>query len=251
MEQKTSQQYLQEVSRQYDGLSEVWDSFPISAKKNVEVFIKKMPSQRGKALDVGCGTGRVIGNLAKYFKKAQGIDISPGMVQYAKKKYSEKENISLTTQDARQLNLPKNSFDYVVSHTTLHHLSKQDQIKTLEKIKEVIKPGGKLVIIDIVAEGLAKRNLALVRRIGATLTLFSEILQLNPQARTNYKKATHPLWMKHLKMDRFLSPYEFKKAYQSVLKDATFTSIKREYGLNNLIIVEWTKRESKPAKTLH
>ena len=135
----------------------------------------------------------------------------------------------------------ENSFDYIVSHTTLHHLTPKDQILVLKKIKEILRPGGKLVLIDIVSKGLMKNHPDIARRIGAFITLVLNLLKFKPSSVKNYKKSIHPLWMEHLKMDKFLSPKKFIEIYSSVLENAKFTKIKKEYGLLNLIVVEWIK----------
>ncbi|MFC1615121.1 class I SAM-dependent methyltransferase [Patescibacteria group bacterium] len=238
---KTGNEYIKTIIKQYDEMSEVYDNFPISAKKNVNLFLNKMPEMRDKALDIGSGSGRLVKKLSNHFNEVYGFDISPGMINYAKRECKNNKNIVLDVMDARNMNYDKNSFDYIVSHTTLHHLSKDDQLIVLHKIKETLKPGGKVVIIEIVAKGLMKKYPHIVRKIGAFLTLAVNLIKLNKNSFSDYKKSTHPAWIAHLKTDEFLSPEDFKQIYISVFNNAEITEIKKEFLMNHLFVLEWVK----------
>lgn len=238
---QTSQEYLHTVAEQYDELAYIWDIFPISAKENVAEFIQQMPQNQSSALDIGCGTGRLAIALAEYFESVIGIDISPGMIHCAKRKSLDITNTDFKVMDMCAVDFPERSFDYIVSHTTLHHLTVADQIAVLKKCKQMLRPGGKIVVIDIVAKGLMKRHAHIVRRIGALITLARALYNCQPYAFKNYVRSTHPLWMQHLQMDRFLPPEKFIITYKSIFENATFIPITREYGLNHLMIMTATK----------
>src|SRR3954470_15843781 len=49
------------------------------------------------ALDFGCGVGRLLLPLSEKFSHVSGIDISPAMLELARKNLSTKQNISLFT----------------------------------------------------------------------------------------------------------------------------------------------------------
>ncbi len=101
----------------------------------------------GKILEVGIGTGK---NMEYYNPKAEvvGIDFSEKMLQIAKEKLvkSGKRNITLRQMDAKNLKFKDNSFDYVV--TTCVFCSVPNPVKGLEEIKRVLKPTGKLIMIE-------------------------------------------------------------------------------------------------------
>ena len=104
-------------------------------------------SLKGKILEVGIGTGK---NIKYYNKEAEvvGIDFSEKMLQIAKEKLvkSGKRNIILKQMDAEHLKFKDNSFDYVV--TTCVFCSVPNPIKGLEEIRRVLKPKGKLIMIE-------------------------------------------------------------------------------------------------------
>ena len=235
---------INSVINQYNDVATIFDAFPIAAKDDVQLFIDRIPSnQKTNALDLGCGTGRTVFELSKHFKNVIGVDISDSMVEFAQQKCQNKCNTTFFNNDIRKLNLKPNSFDYIVSHTTFHHLDK-DLNLTLEKVKTLLRPNGKIVIIDILAKGLMKKNAPLVRKIGASITLIQELPKLGfKKAWANFMNATNASWMEHLKMDRFLSEKEFKEEFGYIFQGAEFNEFTMEYGLNHLILMEWTKSE--------
>ncbi len=54
--------------------------------KDVMQYVEKLGlfQQRGRALDFGCGVGRLTQALASYFDEVVGVDIAPSMVMLAK-----------------------------------------------------------------------------------------------------------------------------------------------------------------------
>ncbi len=91
-----------------------------------------------KVLDIGCGTGRIIG-LFKNNKniKAYGIDITPSMLNIAKKKLKSYKNITLLEGNAESLPFKKNYFDVVYSFKTLPHVKDLD--KAIKEVNRVSK----------------------------------------------------------------------------------------------------------------
>ncbi|MDO8655920.1 MAG: methyltransferase domain-containing protein, partial [Nanoarchaeota archaeon] len=93
----------------------------------------------GKVLDVSCGTGEFLRELAKKQKNVlYGIDISPQMIAKAHKKLGRQ--IHLQTADVHQLPFTDNSFDFVVSTESFHHY--YDQYRAIAEMKRVAKKGG-------------------------------------------------------------------------------------------------------------
>lgn len=63
--------------------------FPQRGKSELifRIFEKYLPNSPSSVLDIGCGTGRDLANLAKLYPNCIGIDVAPSMVTYAKKTY--------------------------------------------------------------------------------------------------------------------------------------------------------------------
>jgi 2-polyprenyl-3-methyl-5-hydroxy-6-metoxy-1,4-benzoquinol methylase len=102
--------------------------------------------QGSTVLDVGCGTGLVTHVMAQYFPdcKFTGIDFAQS-IEFAKKFCTENKIKNIDFQLANLLHFPTNhKFDTVICQGVLHHIP--DQLGAVEKLKDLIKPGGILIV---------------------------------------------------------------------------------------------------------
>ncbi len=99
-----------------------------------------LPHARGKSvLEIGCGTGLILGRLAPVSARAVGVDLSPRMLARARSR-------GLEVQVANAVSLPfaDESFDVVVSFKVLPHV---EQIEAaLREAARVARPGGRLFL---------------------------------------------------------------------------------------------------------
>jgi demethylmenaquinone methyltransferase/2-methoxy-6-polyprenyl-1,4-benzoquinol methylase/phosphoethanolamine N-methyltransferase len=104
-------------------------------------------------LDVGCGTGGVtIPAKLKVGKngRATGIDPAPEMIAIARRKASRAGlEIDFRVGVIESLPFADETFDAVTSSLMMHHLPEHVQVKGLAEIKRVLKPGGRLLIADM------------------------------------------------------------------------------------------------------
>lgn len=102
--------------------------------------------KEGKVLDVSCGTGKFLQELAER-KKIQmyGADLSSQMITKAHKQLGNQARLKIA--DVHSLPFPDNTFDYVVSTESFHHY--YDQSLALAEMKRVSKKGGKVIVVDI------------------------------------------------------------------------------------------------------
>ncbi len=105
-----------------------------------------MPARCKTVLDVGCGTGEFSRLLANRADNVVAIDLSPNMVEVAKQRSRRFSNIDFQVADILQWELPAEKFDAIVSIATLHHLPVENLLPSL---KAALKPGGRLVILDL------------------------------------------------------------------------------------------------------
>ena len=102
-------------------------------------------------LDVACGPGLVVCAFAQVVRHATGIDLTPAMIERARALQQEKRLTNVTWQvgDVLPLPYPSASFSIVTSRFAFHHF--QDPQAVLAEMKRVCTPGGKVVVIDVMA----------------------------------------------------------------------------------------------------
>jgi SAM-dependent methyltransferase len=99
--------------------------------------------QPGDALDAACGTGRYADYLTGRGHRAVGVDSSPDMLARARARVPSGEFL---LGDMRQLPLPDNCVDLVVSGLALSHVPTLAPV--MAEFARVLRPGGHLVISD-------------------------------------------------------------------------------------------------------
>ena len=103
-------------------------------------------------LDIGCGTGTLAMAAKKHVGSAGavfGVDASPEMVAKATRK-SVRAGIDVTFMNAivEALPFPDARFDVVLSTLMLHHLPRQVRRQCAAEIRRVLKPRGRLLVVD-------------------------------------------------------------------------------------------------------
>lgn len=101
---------------------------------------------QGEVLEVAIGTGR---NLPFYPEEVRltGVDISPAMLKIARQRASELGlEVDFREADAQALPFPDASFDTVVC--TLSLCNVPDDRKAVAEMKRVLRPGGRLLLLD-------------------------------------------------------------------------------------------------------
>lgn len=94
-----------------------------------------------KVLDLGCGPGRYSKILADMGAAVHGIDLSPKLVERAKKEFPE---IDFQVADIESIPFPDQTFDLVVAPLVLQYV--EDWAKTFSEVRRVLKAeGGKFI----------------------------------------------------------------------------------------------------------
>jgi len=118
-----------------------------------EFMLRPAALQPGEAvLDVACGTG-TLAIAAKRQVGAEGtvtgIDASAEMIERARAKVEKTGlNVTFVNGTAQQLPLGDGQFDIVMGTLMLHHLPKPVRSAFAREARRVLKPGGRLLLID-------------------------------------------------------------------------------------------------------
>jgi ubiquinone/menaquinone biosynthesis C-methylase UbiE len=106
------------------------------------------PSDR-RILDVGCGTGVFAATVLKQFPDTHvwGMDLSDGMLRNCQTRCQEAGGrLHLVQGDSARLPFGDDSFDVVTCTHSFHHYPCQERV--VAEMHRVLRPGGRLLIID-------------------------------------------------------------------------------------------------------
>jgi SAM-dependent methyltransferase len=104
-------------------------------------FLPLLPPPRRRALDLGCGEGRLSRDLKARGYRVVGADSSPTLVGLARE---ADRNIEVSITDAAALPFVSDTFDLVVAFMSLHDVT--DLSETVHEAARVLEPGGRLCV---------------------------------------------------------------------------------------------------------
>jgi len=137
---------------EFDALAEKYHSFMKTFGPNFyDEFFQYLPHRFEKALDAGCGSGMLSLLLSKYVNHVVGIDLSHSIINIAKRQKADQQrtNVDFLVADLENLAFREQSFDVVVSNYALNHTSLE---VTLPALRQLVKPGGRIIIRDLTTQ---------------------------------------------------------------------------------------------------
>lgn len=108
-----------------------------------------VPVSRMRLLDVACGTGGTLHQLAVTHPELRlwGVDLSPAYIRLARKRLADVD-VTLAAENGEELPFADNTFDVVTSVYLFHELPRNARRNVLRELARVVRPGGLIVIED-------------------------------------------------------------------------------------------------------
>jgi len=119
-------------------------------EQEVEQAICEMLADKpiSSLIDIGTGTARMLELLGPKIERGQGVDLSREMLSVARANLNRAQlnHCQIRQGDIYQLPFPVGSFDAATIHQVLHFVD--DQALAISEAARVLKPGGKLLVVD-------------------------------------------------------------------------------------------------------
>jgi SAM-dependent methyltransferase len=102
--------------------------------------------RRGRALDFGCGVGRLTQALCTHFEQCIGVDIAPSMIELAREynRFGDRCQYHVNAADDLRL-FEDGRFDFVYSNIVLQHIPPEYSARYIRDFVRVLTPGGMAV----------------------------------------------------------------------------------------------------------
>lgn len=114
-------------------------------------FLRAQPvGEAPRILDLGCGTGRTLHQLARAHPRARlyGADMSPAYIKRARKRLIELDDVTLAAENGEALPWTDGTFDVVTSTYMFHELPRNARRNVMREMFRVVRPGGLVVLED-------------------------------------------------------------------------------------------------------
>jgi ArsR family transcriptional regulator len=98
-------------------------------------------------VDLGCGTGHVLAQLAPFVSSIIGVDREPGMLAVARQRAAASPNAEIVEASLEAVPLPDALADLALCVLVLHHLAEPSA--ALAEARRLLRPTGKLVVVDM------------------------------------------------------------------------------------------------------
>jgi SAM-dependent methyltransferase len=187
------------------------DAFMASGERKAKGLMSHLdrlglPARRERALDFGCGVGRITLPLSTHFAETTGVDIAPAMIEQARQRAAGRPGVRYVLNDRDDLEvLAGERFDLVYTGLVLQHQpSRATALRYLGALAQLVGPGGVLVAQLPVAMTMrlrlqpGRRVYEALRRLGVPRDTLYKRLRLQPMRMT---------WIPRAEVERCLAAH--------------------------------------------
>lgn len=142
---KRSRDYFESVAGDWERVRKSYFDDRVAS-----IAIEKLLPRNLVLADIGCGTGTLTFELARFARTVIGVDLSKEMLRRARAAAEERElgNVQFRRGDASDLPLDSRSVDAAFSVMVLHFLEQPE--RAVAELCRITRPGGSVILVDLV-----------------------------------------------------------------------------------------------------
>jgi ubiquinone/menaquinone biosynthesis C-methylase UbiE len=99
-------------------------------------------------VDLGCGNGALLKELATRIGYGYGLDASENMLRFARESNQHHHNLEFIHVTDSRIPLPDKSVDIIISMLSFRYVNWEN---TMAEMKRILKPGGRILLVDMVS----------------------------------------------------------------------------------------------------
>jgi SAM-dependent methyltransferase len=165
--------------------------------------------QLPRVLDIGCGNGALLSALQSRIQSGVGVDVSSRFIAIARARNRALPHLSFEPITGSALPFADRSFDLVISFLSFRYL---DWSAAVPEALRVLKPGGRMLIVDMVKQRASYRDAPHVARAAA----FHVVRPLRDRRfhRDIAQLTTHPDWLRMLERHPIRDAAEYRACFE-------------------------------------
>lgn len=155
---------LETLRDDYQGTAQYYDHVGLYvSRQDVQFWVDEAQTSGGPALELGCGTGRILMPTAKAGVEITGLDISESMLATCREKLQletkqVQDRVQLVRSDMRSFDVGSDFALVTLPFRPFQHLVEvEDQLACLDSIRRALRTGGRLVL-DLFNPSIPKLN---------------------------------------------------------------------------------------------
>lgn len=198
-----------EIDDTYDSVAHLYDEVftDIKVREDEWAWVEEhMPSGTDlHMLDIGCGNGAMLRELAPRLARGVGVDRSAGMLRFAKARSADEPTLSFAQIDGPMLPVEDQSMDVVTSFLSFRYL---DWDPIMAEIVRVLKPGGKFLVVDMVTAPVQRAQVPMF--LGSKIKQWQQHRQRAPFRESLGRLVSDERWAKMLMYNPIRAEHELR-----------------------------------------
>lgn len=130
----------------YDVVAPEWDALRVSlseAEERLLAVLLELAPPGSRVLDLGCGTGRPIGeHMSSLGFALTGVDQSPRMLELARARLPDAEWVECAIEQ----HVPAGEYHAVIAWDSLFHIPREHHLTIFRRVRSVLPDGGRFLL---------------------------------------------------------------------------------------------------------